>query len=79
MGMTLEQVIERATSVPAGIFALGEPLGSLQEGASADLSVLELVEGDHEFVDSGGKRRTGRERLAASATVLRGVVYEAGQ
>jgi dihydroorotase len=79
MGMTLEQVIERATTAPAHIFALGEPLGSLQEGASADLSVLQVVEGDHEFVDSGGKRRMGSERLAASATVLRGVVYEAGR
>jgi dihydroorotase len=76
MGMTLEQVVERATAAPARIFAFGEPLGSLREGASADLSVLEVVQGDYELVDSGGKRRTARERLVASATVLKGVVHE---
>ena len=79
MGMTLEQVIERATRVPATIFALGEPLGTLREGTSADLSVLDVVEGAYEFLDSGGKRRAGARRLVPDATVLKGVVQQLAQ
>jgi dihydroorotase len=76
MGMTLEQVIERATVTPAKIFALGAELGTLRPGMPADLSILELVGGDYEFVDSGGKRRTGRERLVPRATLRDGVLHE---
>jgi dihydroorotase len=77
MGMTLEQVIERATRAPAKIFALGAELGSLKVGTPADVSILERVQGDYEFVDSGGKRRTGRERLVPRATIREGTVFEA--
>jgi dihydroorotase len=77
MGMTLEQVIERATATPAKIFALGAELGSLEVGAPADVSILERVPGDYEFVDSGGKRRTGRERLVPRATIREGTLFEA--
>jgi dihydroorotase len=77
MGMTLEQVVERATAVPARIFALGEQLGTLRPGAAADLSILELVDADYEFVDSGGKRRSGTKRLVPRAALRDGVVYDA--
>ena len=63
MRMTLEQVMERATSAPARILDLGANLGTLREGATADISVFELAVGDNEFVDSGGKRRGRRQRL----------------
>ena len=63
MGMTLEQVVERATSVPARVFDLGERLGTLAEGAAADLALFDLAEGEVELTDSGGKRRTGSLRL----------------
>jgi dihydroorotase len=77
MGMTVEQVVERATAVPARIFQLGEPLGTLREGAAADVSIFEVVQGAVEFVDSGGKRRQGTQRLVPVATVRAGEVTEA--
>jgi dihydroorotase len=77
MGMTLEQVIERATSVPRSIFRFGEELGTLREGGPADVSIFEMVQGDFEYVDSGGKRRQGGQRLLPVSTVRAGVVYEA--
>jgi dihydroorotase len=77
MGMTLEQVIERATSVPGRIFRFGEELGTIREGGPADVSIFELVQGDFEFVDSGGKRRQGSQRLLPVSTVRAGVVFEA--
>jgi dihydroorotase len=77
MGMTLEQVVERATAAPARIFQLGEPLGTLREGGAADVSIFEVTQGPVEFVDSGGKRRQGTQRLTPVATVRAGVVTEA--
>jgi dihydroorotase len=77
LGMTLEQVVERATSVPGKIFRFGEELGTLQEGGPADLSLLEVVQGDFEFEDSGGKRRRGSQRLVPVATLRAGALIEA--
>jgi len=73
MGMTLPDVIRAATSAPAGIFDLG--FGSLSEGAVADLSVFEMVQGTYEFVDSGGERRSATRRLVPYVTLLAGREY----
>jgi len=74
MGMTLEQVIERATINPAKAFRLTE-LGTLREGALADLAVFEVTSGDYDFIDSGGKRRRGTQRLAPYTTLRGGRAY----
>jgi len=63
LGMTLEQVIKCATEVPARIFDFRASLGTLREGVPADISIFDVVDGLHEFEDSGGKRRTGEVRL----------------
>lgn len=63
LGMSLPQVVEAATAAPARILPLGVDVGTLREGATADLAVFELVEGRYELVDSGGKRRTADRRL----------------
>ena len=73
--MSLEQVVRCATAAPAGIFDMSEELGTLREGAVADLSVFEIARGDYEFVDSGGKRRTASERLVPYASMRAGRPY----
>jgi dihydroorotase len=70
--MSLEDVIRCATATPARIFDFGAALGTLRVGAPADVSVFEVTEGEYEFVDSGGKRRTGTRRLAPYAAVRDG-------
>ena len=72
MGMTLPQVIERATSAPARIYPLGLELGTLTEGAAADVALFEVTEGRYEFTDSGGKRRAGTQRLVPYAALRDG-------
>jgi dihydroorotase len=52
LGLTLEQVIERAATNPANVFGFPSGLGTLREGAEADVAVWTLSEGDFEFVDS---------------------------
>jgi predicted amidohydrolase len=51
-------------------------VGTLREGAEADLAVLEKVEGRFELVDSTGAKRTAREKLVPRVTVKAGRVYE---
>ena len=71
-GMTLEQVVARATVNASRIFPLFRDRGTLNVGAPADVAVLELREGTFEFVDNYGNTRTGRQRLFPSETVLGG-------
>ena len=71
-GMTLDQVVARATVNVSRVFPLFHDRGTLNVGAPADVAVLELREGTFEFVDNYGNTRRGRQRLFPSETVLGG-------
>ena len=71
-GMTLDQVVARATVNASRIFPLFRDRGTLNVGAPADVALLELREGAFEFVDNFGNTRTGHQRLFPSETVLAG-------
>jgi dihydroorotase len=75
LGMTLEQVIERATANPARTFGFPKGLGTLREGAEADVAVFKMEEGRFEFTDSLGAKRTGNRKLVPVATVKTGKIY----
>jgi dihydroorotase len=75
LGLTLEQVIERAASNPANTFGFPEGLGTLGEGSEADVSVFSLEEGNFELIDAQGESRTGQRRLIPVATVKAGKIY----
>jgi dihydroorotase len=74
LGMSLSDVVRAATATPAEVFGLDRALGAgtLAPGAVADVSILEVVEGDYELVDSGGKRRSADRRLVPYVTLLEG-------
>ncbi len=71
-GMTLDQVVACATVNAARIFPVFHDRGTLNVGAPADIALLELREGSFEFVDNYEGKRTGRQRLFPSGTVLGG-------
>ena len=75
LGFSLEQVIAAATVKPAGIIDRVPKLGTLQVGAPADISILELVEGPVELLDTSNKPRTGKAFLQAVQTVRGGVPF----
>lgn len=75
LGLSLEQVIERATANPANLFGFPNGLGTLREGAEADISVFSLREGDFVLVDADGQKRIGHQRLTPVATVKSGRIY----
>jgi dihydroorotase len=73
MGFSLEQVVAMATVNPARIINRLPKLGTLQVGAPGDVSVLELVEGPVEFVDTRNNKRQGKVALRPANVVLAGV------
>jgi dihydroorotase len=72
LGLSLNDVVERATVNPARVFNFGAEIGTLRPGAEADVSVLELREGNFIFTDSDGKTRNGRQKLEPVVTVRAG-------
>ncbi len=72
LGMTVPQVVARATTIPARLFPVFHDRGTLNVGAPADVAILELREGTFEFHDNYDNIRTGRQRLFPSDTVLGG-------
>lgn len=75
LGFTLEQVVSMATSAPARVIGRVPKLGTLQVGAPADLSILEIVDGAVSFVDTRNNSRTGRMHLRPVGTVTGGVAF----
>ena len=75
LGLTLPQVVERATMNAARLFAFPQGLGTLRPGAEGDLAVFSLEEGKFEFVDALGAQRDGHQRLVPAATVKSGIIY----
>lgn len=73
LGMSLPDLIRRSTASPAAI--VGRPeLGTLGEGAAADIAVLRLETGRYGYVDTRGARIDGDRRLECAMTVRAGRV-----
>ncbi|MCS6763448.1 MAG: amidohydrolase family protein [Candidatus Protistobacter heckmanni] len=75
MGFTLEQVVSMATERPAKIIGKVDKLGTLQVGAPADVSIMELIESEVRFVDTVNNARTGKRYLKPVQTVRAGRSY----
>ncbi|NDG42786.1 MAG: amidohydrolase, partial [Betaproteobacteria bacterium] len=63
LGFSLSEVVAMTTSAPARVIGRLPKHGTLQVGAPADLSLLELVEGAVDFVDTRNNKRSGRVHL----------------
>jgi dihydroorotase len=63
LGMSLDQVIALGTVNSAKSIPGLKGLGTLRPGSTADVTVLDLMSGDFEFVDNAGTKRTGHQKL----------------
>ncbi len=75
LGFTLEQVVAMATLNPARAIDKLPKLGTLQLGAPGDVSILEVVNGPVEFVDTRNNKRSGNVHLRPVQTVSGGVAF----
>jgi dihydroorotase len=73
MGMPLQEVVARSTWKPA-IHINREELGHLSVGAGADLTLLNLREGDFGFTDVRGWKIHGNQKLECELTLRDGKV-----
>jgi dihydroorotase len=75
MGFKLEDVIAMATVNAAHAIDRLPKHGTLQVGAPGDVSILELVDGPVEFVDTRNNKRPGKVQLRPVQTVVGGVAF----
>jgi dihydroorotase len=74
VGLSLEDVILRTTANPAKALGMADTLGAIAVGRDADLSVLDVVEGDWQFTDSSGARFPGTQAIVPVVTIRAGEV-----
>jgi dihydroorotase len=75
LGLPLDDIIAKVTSVPASSVLMQDRIGTLAQGAWGDAVVLELREGDFSLIDSQGQTRTGHQSLVPITVVKNGRVY----
>jgi len=73
-GLTLDQVIEMTTINPARALDEESRRGSLKPGVRADITIMELLKGDHVFCDGNGK-----ERMNGNLLLEPRMVFKAGR
>ena len=75
MGFSVEEVIAMATANPARAIDRIPKLGTLQVGAPADVTLLEVIDGPVEFVDTRNNKRAGKVHIKPVQTVAGGVAF----
>ena len=71
-GMSLNAVVAASTHNPSRVFPFLRDKGTLNIGAPADVAILDLREGEFEFIDNYENVRPGNQRLFPFETVLAG-------
>ncbi|MGE0609340.1 MAG: amidohydrolase family protein [Pirellulales bacterium] len=72
LGMSLDEVVERATLLPARFLHLEDEIGTLRPGAAADVTVLQVIEGEFPLTDTMGVTEIGTRHLEPRVVLLAG-------
>ncbi len=72
LGMSVDEVIEAATSAPARAVGLDDEVGSLKPGLMADIALFEIEKGTFRYYDVKMDMRQGHERLRHALTIVGG-------
>jgi dihydroorotase len=72
LGLSLDDVIAKATIEPAKIIGRVPGLGTLAIGAPADVAIFRLVEGPVTFVDSNKHERAGNVHIEPVKVIREG-------
>lgn len=74
MGVALKDIIRSCTEAPARVIGEEETIGTLEEGAFADICILRIIDKEVEFLDSNKKIFVGNKLIKNEATIKDGVV-----
>ncbi|HEY7285750.1 MAG TPA: hypothetical protein VH497_09925 [Vicinamibacterales bacterium] len=72
LGLPLDRAVACVTNEAARNVTAFKGLGTLVPGAPADVAILELQQGQFEFVDNVDAKRTGRQKLVTTGVVMNG-------
>ena len=75
LGFGLDHVLSLTTANPAKVINRIDKLGTLQVGAPADVSILQLVKEQVEFVDTKNNFRTGSRWIRPVQAISAGVPF----
>ena len=75
LGMSIDDVISKVTSVPAQTVLMPDHIGTLRVGAWGDAVIFELRPGEFQLADTHGQIRTGHQKLDPIAIIKNGQVY----
>lgn len=78
MGFTFDQVVTMSTENPAKAVGVEDRLGTLQVGQQADISVLDVQDGNWLVYDVLGDSRKSDKAVMPVLSVKKGEVFEAG-
>ena len=78
MGFTFDQVVTMSTENPAKAAGVADRLGTLAVGKQADLSVLEIKDGDWVLYDILRDPKKSDKAVVPVMAIKKGEVYEAG-
>ncbi|MBQ7796197.1 MAG: metallo-dependent hydrolase [Lachnospiraceae bacterium] len=73
MGMALEEIVERVTTIPARVLGEEKELGSLCEGTCADIVIHKLIDHPTVFQDFFGDERKGEKLFKTQMTFRAGM------
>ena len=74
LGLTLEEVIEKSTINAAKTIKRENQLGHLKIGTTADVAVLEVLDGEFEFSDAHNTKFIGSQKINAILTIREGKI-----
>jgi dihydroorotase len=78
IGYTLSDVVKATTASAARVLGLQQEIGAIAVGRDADLTILDLVEGDFTFTDTTGLAFGGGYGLVPVHTVRAGELHAPG-
>ena len=77
LGFTFDQVVTMCTQNPAQAVGIADRLGTLHPGKQADLSILDIQEGDWIVYDVIGDSRPSNQAVTPVMSIKRGQIFEA--
>ena len=72
LGIPIDDVIAKVTSVPAQTVLMSDHIGTLRIGAWGDAVIFELRPGEFQLVDTHGQIRTGHQKLEPIVIIKNG-------
>lgn len=76
LGMSLPEVVATVTSNPAKMLRLDDEIGALKPGMTADITVLDLMDGRFELADNSGVKVTAPQMIQPVMAFRAGVRYD---